>query len=189
MIVYQDNFVSNDLFLSLNKRMLERYDPKLSIKRGVIKNYKATATRLAVSLKDKEYEEAKVLLGTMVPSIINSVKTFLISDLKFKNPKTYNAWFQYQTFAQKVGKHFDHGYIDGKRPYQCFSTFIYTHLHWDVRWGGEICFHSMCLEPKSNRLVIYSRDEEHWVNEFKSTDDDYLRMFLGIDWSTENDFQ
>jgi len=189
MICHQDNFISDTLFTNLNKQMLQRFNPTLSFKKGDLRQYNDAATRLFVSAKDDGYKEAKILLGDMVPDIILKIKDFLLEKAGCVNPVANNVWFQYQTDKQKIGKHKDNGYLSNRRPHQCFSSFLYAHDVWNDDWGGEICFNTQELLPKSNRLVVYSRDEEHWVNNIKHNDPDYLRMFLGVDWSTDNDFQ
>lgn len=187
MYAVVDNFLSEETFNSLNERMLWRFKPELSQFRPTrstqVKNPPAT---LKVPTDGIDHNEAAIVLGPMVPSIVEQVKTYLINELKQVSPLTYTIWFQYMSKYHRVGKHYDNGTLRGKEPTQCFSTFIYAHNEWEDDWGGELCFNTEKVLPKRNRMIVYSRDEEHWVEEIKHDKDTFQRMFLGISWSTDN---
>lgn len=185
MYNYFDNFLDEDMFSSLNKRMIWRFKPNLR-QDNVIK--KEAAVRIRTLSNNNDYTESAVLLGNMVPDIVSQIKNFLINKLNFIDPVANGIWFQYMSNKQMVGPHHDEGNIRGKKPNQCYSTFLYSHNIWEDNWGGELCFHTGQILPKKNRLIIYSREEEHWVNDIKHDIDDYQRMFLGVSWSTDNDF-
>jgi len=184
MFLYVDNFLPDELFMQLNKQMLWRFRPNVRQD-----NKSESPMRIRTLSENNDYTESKMLLGKMVPDAINLVKNHMVNVLKFKNPEAHSIWYQYMLPKHFVGKHHDYNTIRDKKPYQCFSAFLYTHGEWQDDWGGELCFNGAELLPKSNRIIMYSRDEEHWVNPIKHGNETYNRMFLGISWSTDNDFQ
>lgn len=190
MFTYIDNFLPEQLFQELNERMLWRYKPGLRQDQGkaLILDTSSSAIRIRTSSDNNDYTESAILLGKMVPAAVELVKNYLTEELKFINPEARSIWFQYHLLEHRVGKHYDDGNIRKRLPHQCFSTFLYSHEKWEDDWGGELCFNDGELLPKSNRLITYSRDEEHWVNLINHDLKDYKRMFLGMSWSTDNDF-
>lgn len=189
MYFFKDNFLPDELFQSLNKKMLSRYKPGLRQDNINIKR-ETEPVRIRTTSKNNDYTEAACVLGSrMIPDVINTIREYAIDELKWKNPEAWSIWFQYMSKHQNVQKHYDDGYLRGRKPTQCFSTFLYTHDKWDYDWGGELCLHSAEIATKPNRLIIYSRDEEHWVNPIKHDLHGYQRMFFGVSWSTDNDIQ
>lgn len=184
MFHYIDNFLSPDLFNSLNERILQRYRPNLKKHSMSISN--SPTIRIRVGSENNDYTEAKMFLGKMVPEILETIREHLIQQLNWVDPEAKSIWFQYNHEGDIIQKHYDDGYIRNKRPFQCFSTLLYCHKDWQEDWGGELCGNNSEILPKSNRLAIYSRDEEHWVNPIKHHIDGYKRMFLGCSWSTDN---
>lgn len=196
MKVYVDNFVPDDMFNALTTRMLQRFKPGLRQDTGSVqhknyipdrKNFEKAAVRIRTSSDNHDYSESKMLLGSMVPDIVVLIKDYMQNVLHIKNPMANTIWFQYQSPSQKVAKHVDGTRIRGCKPENCYNSFLYAHKEWDKHWGGELCFNDIEILTKANRLVIYSREEEHWVNSITHGMNDYQRMFLGIDWSTDND--
>jgi hypothetical protein len=185
VIFYIDNFLPKELFESLNSRMLWRYKPNL---RQDFKQHDVEAVRIRTSSDNNDYTESAVLLGKMVPDVILAIKDYMVNERNWKNPEASSIWFQYMSVTQQVGPHFDDGYIRNRKPHQCFSTFLYSHNVWEDDYGGELCVHGTEVLPKPNRLIVYSRDEQHWVKPIKHDIKEYQRMFLGISWSTDNDF-
>jgi hypothetical protein len=180
MYFYKDNFLPEELFSSLQKRMLWRF------KQGDTKDASRIKTHI---IENNDYTVAGVILGAMVPDAVLSIKKYLEETYNFKNLQARLIWFQYQNNKQHIGRHYDEGRTGGRKAYQCFSTFIYTHEQWEDNWGGEFCINYAEVLPKTNRLLVHSRDEEHWVNPIKHGLDDYQRMFLGVSWLTDNEFK
>jgi len=187
MFLFVDNFLSEEDFMILNERMLWRFRPGLR-QDDQYHGKKTAAVRIRTLSHNHDYTEAQHLLGKTVPNIVEYIKNYLINELKFISPEAHGIWFQYMSNKQFVGPHYDDGNLRKKKPTQCFSTFLYSHNKWEDDWGGELCFHTGEILPKKNRLIIYSRDEEHWVKDIKHDNDNYQRMFLGVSWSTDNDF-
>lgn len=124
MFFYVDNFLPNDLFESLNDRMIQRFKPNL---RQDDKPRPRAAVRIRTTTDGLDYSESAVLLGKMVPDIVEYTRTFLIDNLNFKDPTAHGIWFQYMSNQQLVGPHYDNKSLRGKLPTQCFSTFLYSH--------------------------------------------------------------
>ena len=102
------------------------------------------------------------------------------------NPLARMMWFQYHSDKHKVIQHYDNT-LAGSTNKKSFTSLLYMHDTWEDTWGGELTFlnDKKPILPKPNRLMIYSRDEEHWVNEITHGIEDYKRMFLFTAWVTE----
>ena len=186
MYWYGDNILPKSLFDIFHKEMIKGFNPNIRFDDSTVSNDRqAIRIRAGAIPKDDYMNVASILGSKSLPEVITTVKKYLTEDLNFVNPKAYGTWFQYMSNKQLVGKHFDNPNVNGKPTDQSFSAFLYMHQTWEDNWGGELCFNSGTVLPKPNRLIVYSREEEHWVNEIKHTLDDYQRMFLGTSWSTD----
>jgi hypothetical protein len=180
MITYFDNFLPDADFSALNERMLKRYKPGMRQDDGP----EGTAIRIRTTCKDGiDYTESKVLLGLQIVPALEKMRNTLV-DLGYKDLLPYSIWYQYGDKFHSIGKHFD-GSVRSSTLDNSISTFLYTNKYWENDWGGEFCVNGTKVLPKPNRLVVYSRDEEHWINDIKHTlDDGYMRMFFGVSWGT-----
>jgi hypothetical protein len=186
MYWYGDNILPKSLFDIFHKEMIKGFNPNIRFDDSTVSNDRqAIRIRAGAIPKDDYMNVASILGSKSLPEVITTVKKYLTEDLNFVNPKAYGTWFQYMSNKQLVGKHFDNPNVNGKPTDRSFSAFLYMHQTWEDNWGGELCFNGGAVLPKSNRLIVYSREEEHWVNEIKHTLDDYQRMFLGTSWSTD----
>ena len=183
MYWYGDNILPKSLFDIFHKEMIKGFNPNIRFDDS--NDRQAIRIRAGAIPEDDYMNVASILGSKSLPEVITTVKKYLTEDLNFVNPKAYGTWFQYMSNKQLVGKHFDNPNVNGKPTDRSFSAFLYMHQTWEDNWGGELCFNSGAVLPKSNRLIVYSREEEHWVNEIKHTLDDYQRMFLGTSWSTD----
>jgi Rps23 Pro-64 3,4-dihydroxylase Tpa1-like proline 4-hydroxylase len=85
-------------------------------------------------------------------------------------------------------------------PKDTYTAVIYT-SDWKPNWGGEFVVGSPVfdrpggkvksltnfthnIEPKPNRLTIWSREEWHMVNALTVNDPNYVRSFFGTSWSS-----
>jgi hypothetical protein len=186
MYWYGDDILPKSLFDIFHKEIIKRFNPNIRFDDSNISNDRqAIRIRAGAIPKDDYMNVASILGSKSLPEVITTVKKYLTEDLNFVNPKVYGVWFQYMSNKQLVGKHFDNPNVNGKPTDQSFSAFLYMHQTWEDNWGGELCFNSGTVLPKPNRLIVYSREEEHWVNEIKHTLDDYQRMFVATSWSTD----
>ena len=199
MYWYGDDILPKSLFDSFHKEMLKRFNPKLRFEESVIQeglnlfqaqelingNIQAIRIRAGETPTDDYLNVASILGSKSLPEVMTTIKKCLTEKLNFVTPVAHGTWFQYMSNKQQVGKHFDNPNVNCKPIDQSFSAFLYMHQTWEDNWGGELCFNSGAVLPKSNRLIVYSREEEHWVNEIKHTLDDYQRMFVATSWSTD----
>ena len=208
MYLYKDNFLTESTFKMFNEEMLNSYKPRPEgwwTKHGQLgyesygkglsgENFNEDAPELVLGEnypEENDYVRSAMLMGSKsLPDVVRSIKKHMIEDLKFTNPLARMMWFQYHSNKHKVISHFDDP-LTGKTRQQSFTSLLYMHDTWEDTWGGELTFYNhndpVSILPKSNRLVIYSRDEEHWVNEITHDLDDYHRMFLFTAWGTDND--
>lgn len=191
MRLYFDNFLPQELFYELNKRMLWRFG---STRRWdhATEIHETQAVRFRTKTDNHDYTEAACILGAMVPNCVNHIRNHLITNLQFQEPEAHYIWFQYMNMKQTVGKHLD-GISRNRKAYQCFRGFLYTHSEWEDNWGGELCIgpnendeEAINILPKPNRLIVYSVDQTHWVKPVRHGRSDYQRMFLGTSWTTFN---
>jgi len=202
MYCYKDNFLSDEIFNLFQKDMFNKYEPRKEWKtdNGEMRfgkdlsgeNYKEDAPVRILDLtypEDSDYMYTAVNLGSKsLPEIARSIKQYMIESIKLINPLARQMWYQYHSKKHKIIPHLDQA-VNGKTSKQSFTSIIYMHDVWEDNWGGELVFlNKESILPKPNRLVIYSRDEEHWVNEITHDLDDYQRMFLFTAWGTDNDF-
>ena len=200
MYWYKDNFLSDSLFKTFNKEILDRYEPRKEWVDDDIyglhlsgENYKEDAP---VRIKGEAYPEkneyihsAVKLRSKSLPEIVRTIKKCMIEDMQLVNPLARMMWFQYHSNKHKVIQHYDNT-LAGKSSKQSFTSLVYMHETWEDTWGGELTFlnDKQSILPKPNRLLVYSRDEEHWVNEITHDLEDYKRMFLFTAWTVDNDF-
>ena len=215
MYLYKDNFLPESTFKMFNEEMLNMYRPRPegwwtkhgqwenaehkfayeSYGRGLSgENFREDAPVLVQGEnypEENDYVRSAIKLGSKsIPDVVRSIKKYMIEDIEFINPLARMMWFQYHSNKHKVIPHFDDP-LAGKTRQQSFTSILYMHDTWEDTWGGELNFLNdnkpVSILPKSNRLIIYSRDEEHWVNEITHGIDDYQRMFLFTGWATDND--
>jgi hypothetical protein len=184
MYWYGDNILPKSLFDNFHKEMMNRFDPN---RRDVFDMNDKNCIRIrAGEVPKDDYMNVATLMGSKsLPEVITIVKKYLTEDLNFVNPEPHGTWFQYMSNKQSISKHYDNAHVGGKSTSNSFSAFLYMHQTWEDNWGGELCFNSGAFLPKSNRLIVYSRDEQHWVGEIKHKLDDYQRMFVAIAWGTD----
>ena len=185
MITYFDDFLDQSTFTELNERMLKRFSKNLRQDVGSF-NTDNSAVRVRSTSTNNNFIQSAGLLGSkVVIPILEQIKTFLPTKIGGINPQAYSVWFQYMNKYQGVNKHFD-GTVNNRPKKQSYSAFLYAHSEWEDDWGGELCVNSAEVLPKPNRLIVYSRDEEHWVNEVVHSNDEYQRMFFGSSWSLDS---
>jgi hypothetical protein len=201
MYCYKDNFLSDEVFNLFKEDMLNKYEPRkewgnenpIYGKYLSGENYEEDAPVRVLALtnpEDGDYMYTAARLGSKsLPEIARSIKQYMIEDMNLINPLARQMWYQYHSNKHKVIQHWDPA-VNGKTSKQSFTSLLYMHDTWEDDWGGELTFlnDKQSILPKPNRLVIYSRDEEHWVSEITHTLDDYQRMFFFTAWGTDNDF-
>ena len=202
MHYYKDNFLPEELFSTFSKEATVQYEPREgwykldshAYGRGLSgEDYQTVAPTRIVGTpypeKDNFCMSAVQMKSKSLPEVVYSIKKYMIEELKFINPEARMVWFQYHSNKSKVISHIDNP-LAGKPIEQAFTSLLYVHDTWEDAWGGEVCFiDGDSILPKPNRLVIYRRDVEHWVNEIMHNQDGYPRTLLFTGWATDNDIQ
>ena len=197
----EDNFLSEPLFEKFSKEVAKQYsgprkdwyihDNHAYGKELSGKDYKLTAPVREVGVNypetDNYVSSSNQLQSASLPKVMECIKEHMKGKLKLTNPTARMLWFQYHTINSKVIPHYDYQLKDTKSSKQCFSSILYTHHNWGDEWGGELCFNTEQFLPKPNRLVTYSRDERHWVNDVLHNHKHYVRTLLFTGWATDND--
>ena len=197
MYWYKDNFLSDSLFKSFNEDLLNRYEPREKWVDDDVyglylsgENYKEDApTRIMGDAypEENDYMHSAIKMKSKsLPEIVRSIKKCMIEENQLINPLARMMWFQYHSNKNKVIQHYDNT-LAGSTNKKSFTSLLYMHDTWEDTWGGELTFlnDKKPILPKPNRLMIYSREEEHWENEITHGLEDYQRMFLFTAWVTE----
>ena len=122
-----------------------------------------------------------------------------MQSLGVKELLNWSSWFQYSVDTMSLPVHRDQA-VRKSLAKDTYSAVIYT-SDWQPGYGGEFVVgkpvfdrpggnvksltdFSHIIEPKPNRLTIWSRDEWHMVNALTVNDPNYVRSFMGTSWSS-----
>ena len=111
-----------------------------------------------------------------------------------KELKNWSSWFQYSVDTMSLQPHRDQA-VRKSLPKDTYTAVIYT-SDWKPNWGGEFVVGSPVfndeglvesltdfthsIEPKPNRMVIWSREEWHMVNALTVNDPNYVLSLIHI---------
>jgi len=200
MIYYQDNFLPEDQFLALKKKVESKYEPIEA--RELFDNY------------DYRQEPDKFILQPIarsgnwmdycIPNAVECIPALrkmeeTMQSLGIVELKNWSSWFQYSVDTMSLPVHRDQ-LVRKSLPKDTYSAVIYT-SDWQGGWGGEFVVgkpvfdrpggnvkaltdFSHIIEPKPNRLTIWSREEWHMVNALTVNNPNYVRSFMGTSWSS-----
>lgn len=93
----------------------------------------------------------------------------------------YSFRYQCMTDDYTIHPHKD-GEVREKSIDNCYTSIVYLNDEWDDTLGGNFEIHGHSVVSAPNRMVIYSRDEEHWVSP-ALTNWKIPRQMLLISWS------
>lgn len=182
MITHFDNFLDTETFTELNQYMLSKKIHVVENQNQNGKFGKVTHT-IGQGTAFFRYKVEGNDLITLLP-IIDQIQECLKNVTKSTTQQHYASWFQYMNNKQRAGKHFD-GAVNNRHLTRSYSAFLYTHAIWEDHYGGELCINETETKVYPNRLIIYSRDEEHWTNPILHDQDKYERMFFATSWSVD----
>jgi hypothetical protein len=200
MIHYVDDFLPEDQFLALKKKVESKYEPIEA--RELLVNY------------DSRNEPDKFILqpiarsgnwmDSCIPNAIECIPALrkmeeTMRSLGVVELKNWSTYFQYSVDTMSLPVHRDQA-IRKSEPKDTYTAVIYT-SDWKEGYGGEfvagkpvfdrpggnvksLTDFSHIIEPKPNRLTIWSRDEWHMVNALTVNDPNYVRSFMGTGWSS-----
>lgn len=96
----------------------------------------------------------------------------------------YSFRYQCMTDEYIIHPHRD-GEVRQKSIDNCYTSIVYLNDEWDETLGGNFEIEGNSVVSLPNRLVIYSRDTEHWVSPALSKWN-LPRQMLLISWSKNN---
>ena len=189
MIYTQDNFLPQDEFLALKDRCERRFIAK--------DGWGTEPVRVTHHDAKGDWNEGCNFLGRECVSPTQKIITTM-EELGIKDLDNWSIWFQYIINKMTVIPHRD-GALRLSDQANTYTAIVYT-SDWQDGWGGEFIVgqpvydgpgHPVSLtdlthtiKPIPNRLLIWSRDEWHAVNEVTHDDPDYKRSFYGTGWSS-----
>jgi|TARA_B100001094_G_scaffold329272_1_gene391647 hypothetical protein len=198
MIYIEDDFLTEEQFTALKNKVESHYSPIEP--RELFDNY------------DYHNEPDKYILpiarsGDWLDSCIPNAPQCIPALQKMqevlieqgvKELKNWSSWFQYSVDTMSLPPHRDQA-VRKSLPKDTYTCVIYT-SDWKPNWGGEFVVGSPVfndeglieslnelthsIEPKPNRMVIWSREEWHMVNALTVNDPNYVRSFFGTSWSS-----
>jgi hypothetical protein len=191
MIYIQDNFLPEDQFLALKNRVEKRYIAKFGLEEG------GEPIRVTHHGKDGDWLQGCYFLGSeckiVTEKIIDTMEGLGIQELN-----NWSLWFQYIMDKMTVLPHRDGGLRFSERK-DTYTALLYT-SDWEPEFGGRFIVGepvhdgpgfvksltnlTHTIDPIPNRLLIWSRDEWHAVEEVTVSDPDYKRSFFGTGWSS-----
>ena len=132
------------------------------------------------------------------PAIKKMIAT--MEGLGIKELKNWSLWYQYIINTMSIPTHRDGGLRKSDQA-NTYTAIIYT-SDWQKGWGGEFIVGepifdtqsvpkpiglknlTHTIDPKPNRMLIWSRDEWHGVQKVTNPDTNYMRSFFGTGWSS-----
>ena len=126
----------------------------------VIDNFLDNTSIISCITEFKDIKEAPELVKTIMDKANNY---FDLSEMKY-----YEAWTHENTIPG--GMHYDKDellYAEGELKFPLCSTVFYANVSDDIK-GGKLLFEDgVTIEPKFNRLVIFSPGLRHGVEPFR----------------------
>lgn len=126
----------------------------------VIDNFLDNTSIVSCITEFKDIKEAPELVKTIMDKANNY---FDLSEMKY-----YEAWTHENTIPG--GMHYDKDeplFAEGKLNFPLCSTVFYANVSDDIK-GGKLLFEDgVTIEPKFNRLVIFSPGLRHGVEPFR----------------------
>ena len=201
MIYYVDNFLPQDQFDALAKRVQSGFRGDTS---SLVEN---SDEPLRVTHHDHsgDWEEGCNFLGQECrPAIEKMIAT--MEDLGIKELKNWSIWYQYIIDTMTLPAHQDQGLRKSDQA-NTYTSILYT-SDWQEGWGGEFIVGEPVFEeadinatevrlaatgltnlthvikPKPNRMLIWSRDEWHAVQKVTVDIPNFKRSFFGTGWSS-----
>ena len=198
MIYYEDDFLLEDQFLALKKKVEEKYEPIEA--RDLFTNYdhrKEPDKFILPIARTGNWMDSCVHAPECIPALQKMEDT--MKSLDIKELMNWSSWFQYSVDTMSLPVHRDQA-VRKSLPKDTYTAVIYT-SDWETNWGGEFVVgkpvfdrpggnvksltdFSHIIEPKPNRLTIWSREEWHLVNALTVNDPNYIRSFFGTIWSS-----
>ena len=200
MIYYQDNFLPEDQFSALKAKIESKYEPIEARELFVNHDFKQEPDKFIL----KPVARSGNWMDYCVPNALECIPALekmeeTMKSLGVKELLNWSSWFQYSVDTMSLPVHRDQS-VRKSLPKDKYSAVIYT-SDWQGGWGGEFVVgkpvfdrpggnvkaltdFSHIIEPKPNRLTIWSREEWHMVNALTVNNPNYVRSFMGTSWSS-----
>ena len=130
-----------------------------------------------------DIEEIRRKLGIAWAMTCKNIQQFFYDQLSVA-VSPYSLRYQCMTDQYIINPHLD-GPVRDKSLDSCYSSIVYLNDEWDETLGGNFEIEGNSVASLPNRLVIYSRDTEHWVSPALSKWN-LPRQMLLISWSKNN---
>lgn len=189
MVFIKDNFLPEETFVWLNNLAKQNAVKSLQNikfnKNRLSKFYTKEKTAWDHTEPNCSLNILRQTYGNQIVDIFNKIenecKENNIQLLEYKK-----MFFLFATTGYLVPTHRDknllHSTMDDLS--KIYKAFIFCHSVWKPEWKGELCFSNGNYLPLPNRLLIYSGDEKHWVEQVQEIGDN-LRMIFAIRFGEE----
>lgn len=198
MIYYEDNFLPEEQFLALKKKVESKYTPIEAKELFVNYDYRIEPDKfiLPIARSGDWLDSCIPQAYECIPALQKMQDTMI--RLGVQELQNWSSWFQYSVDTMRLPPHRDQA-VRKSEPKDTYTAVIYT-SDWQPGWGGEFVVgepvfnndglvedlinFTHTIEPKPNRLTIWSREEWHMVNKLTVNDPNYVRSFFGTSWSS-----
>tara|TARA_Y100000389_G_scaffold163410_1_gene166660 strand:+ start:695 stop:1351 length:657 start_codon:yes stop_codon:yes gene_type:complete len=198
MIYIEDDFLTEEQFTALKNKVDSHYSPIEP--RELFDNYdfknEPDKYILPIARSGDWLDSCIPNAPQCIPALKKMEETLINQGVQ--ELKNWSSWFQYSVDTMSLPPHRDQA-VRKSLPKDTYTAVIYT-SDWKPNWGGEFVAGSPVfnddglvesltdfthfIEPKPNRMVIWSREEWHMVNALTVNDPDYVRSFFGTSWSS-----
>ena len=198
MIYIEDDFLTEEQFTALKNKVDSHYSPIEP--RELFDNYdfKNEPDKYILPIaRSGDWLDSCIPNAPQCIPALNKMEETLINQC-VQELKNWSSWFQYSVDTMSLPPHRDQA-VRKSLPKDTYTCVIYT-SDWKPNWGGEFVVGSPIfndeglvesltdfthsIEPKPNRMVIWSREEWHMVNALTVNDPNYVRSFFGTSWSS-----
>lgn len=198
MIYIEDDFLTEEQFTALKNKVESHYSPIEP--RELFDNYdfknEPDKYILPIARSGDWLDSCIPNAPQCIPALKKMEETLINQGVQ--ELKNWSSWFQYSVDTMSLPPHRDQA-VRKSLPKDTYTCVIYT-SDWKPNWGGEFVVGSPIfndeglvesltdfthsIEPKPNRMVIWSREEWHMVNALTVNDPNYVRSFFGTSWSS-----
>ena len=198
MIYIEDDFLTEEQFTALKNKVDSHYSPIEP--RELFDNYdfknEPDKYILPIARSGDWLDSCIPNAPQCIPALKKMEETLINQGVQ--ELKNWSSWFQYSVDTMSLPPHRDQA-VRKILSNDTETTVIYT-SDWKPNWGGEFVVGSPIfndeglvesltdfthsIEPKPNRMVIWSREEWHMVNALTVNDPNYVRSFFGTSWSS-----
>ena len=200
MIYFEDDFLPEEQFQALKTKIDSKYEPIEARELFVNHDFRQEPDKFIL----QPIARSGNWMDYCIPNALECIPALeqmeaTMKRLGVQELKNWSSWFQYSVDTMSLPVHRDQS-VRKSLPKDTYSAVIYT-SDWQPGYGGEFVVgkpvfdrpggnvksltdFSHIIEPKPNRLTIWSRDEWHMVNALTVNDPNYVRSFMGTSWSS-----